>query len=329
MAFESVLSQLDQNVSIGGAQARYEASPSAKALPNPLLVDEEIAYYKETFSKLKFEYLEQETRDRFLRYVLLKELYDVQPQDFDAITASNETLKASLKSLKEEINSTVAVNEGLLEEVMELHRVYEKRSSEVFGYIKESEQIDAQLDSLINGNKDDQVLLNLQKAVRDSSVGDLNQFMELSQSVLEQEANRFETVSKDVKSKEQELEQKKQHIQWLEEKLALLELQLAKIKDKNVEDDENRLLAQKLKTKYDILSRLSGLDLDLSRSGQRFLLTVQGVKFLLDEDFHVLEVNDSRTGFRRWIEEVNGSGNEQARMQKLGSLLGKFQQGLS
>lgn len=328
MAYENVLSQLDSSISIDGAKAQYESSLSAKALPNPLLIDEETAYFKQTFSKLKFEYLEQETRDRFLRYILLKELYDVPAQDFEAISASNDTLKTSLKALKEDINSAVAVNEELLEEVLQLNAVHERKSTEVFGFIEEADQIGAQLESLINGSKDDQVLLNLQKAVRDSNVGDLDQFMKQSESVLEKEAANLMAISEEVASKEQEADLKKQRIERLEEQLAQLQQELTKSQNKNIEDDENRLLAQKLKDDYDLLARLSGLQIELLHQGQQYVLKTKGVVMLLDSDFHIVEVNGSRTNFRRWIGEVNGDDNKQARMQKLRPVLEKIQEEL-
>ncbi|ODV97979.1 hypothetical protein PACTADRAFT_78397 [Pachysolen tannophilus NRRL Y-2460] len=78
---------------------------------NPRLVDELIKSKKELYSKLKFQYLEQETKEKFLRLLIDNKPAYVEENDLKMIQDENFKLKQDLKAKK-------LVNENLLGELI-------------------------------------------------------------------------------------------------------------------------------------------------------------------------------------------------------------------
>lgn len=110
-------------------------------LEQPSLVGEEINYQKERLSKLKFQYLEQETKEKFLRYIVEKPDLVVNKEDVSQLEQNNVTVKAYLKTLKETTNARLTDIDRLTDEISNLKEIYDSEYNEITSLLQENEEI--------------------------------------------------------------------------------------------------------------------------------------------------------------------------------------------
>lgn len=96
------------------------SSSSVDATPASLEAD--LAHYKELFAKLRFSYVEQVTKEKFIRAIVGEPPLIVTPQENVELEKQNAAAKAQLKALKMEVADTV---EELESKGRELSRRYE------------------------------------------------------------------------------------------------------------------------------------------------------------------------------------------------------------
>lgn len=96
------------------------SSSSVDATPASLEAD--LAHYKELFAKLRFSYVEQVTKEKFIRAIVGEPPLIVTPQENVELEKQNAAAKAQLKALKMEVADTV---EELESKGRELSRKYE------------------------------------------------------------------------------------------------------------------------------------------------------------------------------------------------------------
>ncbi|PVH73355.1 hypothetical protein DL98DRAFT_659519 [Cadophora sp. DSE1049] len=76
--------------------------------PTPASLEADLAHYKELFSKLRFSYLEQVTKEKFIRAIVGDPPLVVEHQENVELEASLAVSKAALKSQKSEVAELVA-----------------------------------------------------------------------------------------------------------------------------------------------------------------------------------------------------------------------------
>lgn len=91
-----------------GAARTSDVSSASLDAPTPASLDADLAHYKELFSKLRFSYVEQVTKEKFIRAIVGDPPLIVTPQEIADLEASNAAAKATLKSLKTEVNGMVS-----------------------------------------------------------------------------------------------------------------------------------------------------------------------------------------------------------------------------
>ncbi|KAK3354546.1 hypothetical protein B0H65DRAFT_16880 [Neurospora tetraspora] len=79
------------------------SASSALDAPTPASLEADLAHYKELFAKLRFSYVEQVTKEKFIRAIVGDPPLIVTPQENADLEASNVAAKASLKALKTEV----------------------------------------------------------------------------------------------------------------------------------------------------------------------------------------------------------------------------------
>lgn len=79
------------------------SASSALDAPTPASLEADLAHYKELFAKLRFSYVEQVTKEKFIRAIVGDPPLIVTPQENADLEASNMAAKASLKALKTEV----------------------------------------------------------------------------------------------------------------------------------------------------------------------------------------------------------------------------------
>ncbi|KAK4200268.1 hypothetical protein QBC40DRAFT_339910 [Triangularia verruculosa] len=75
--------------------------------PTPSSLEADLLHYKELFSKLRFSYVEQVTKEKFIRAIVGDPPLIVTPQENAELEDSNKIAKAELKALKNEVADMV------------------------------------------------------------------------------------------------------------------------------------------------------------------------------------------------------------------------------
>jgi chromosome segregation ATPase len=93
----------------------------------PASLEADLAHYRELFSKLRFSYVEQVTKEKFIRAIIADPPEIVTPAENLALERDNAVAKAQLKALKVDVAATV---EQLEERGRELARRWEGVSTQ-------------------------------------------------------------------------------------------------------------------------------------------------------------------------------------------------------
>lgn len=131
---------IDTDISINNSKQEF----SNIGIENPKLINEEISHQKQKFSKLKFQYLEQETRDKFLRIILNNSL-TITKDDIDRIVQENEQVKSKLKGLKNETTSKQEEISTLTGEINELNQEFELENDNYNNAMKQIQQMESEI----------------------------------------------------------------------------------------------------------------------------------------------------------------------------------------
>ncbi|KAK4168574.1 kinetochore protein Sos7 [Cladorrhinum sp. PSN259] len=88
-----------------------DVSTSSLDSPTPSSLEADLLHYKELFAKLRFSYVEQVTKEKFIRAIVGDPPLIVTPQENADLELSNAEAKAALKQLKTEVADIVAALE--------------------------------------------------------------------------------------------------------------------------------------------------------------------------------------------------------------------------
>ncbi|KAH6716108.1 hypothetical protein BKA61DRAFT_654964 [Leptodontidium sp. MPI-SDFR-AT-0119] len=102
---EPVSRQLKQN---GGKERTSDVSTDVFDNPTPASLEADLTHYKELFSKLRFSYLEQVTKEKFIRAIVGDPPLVVEHQENVELEATLAISKAALKAQKTEVADLVA-----------------------------------------------------------------------------------------------------------------------------------------------------------------------------------------------------------------------------
>lgn len=84
------------------------SSTSLEDAPTPASLEADLEHYRELFAKLRFSYVEQVTKEKFIRAIVGDPPLIVTPQENLDLEAQNLEAKAALKALKTDVTETVA-----------------------------------------------------------------------------------------------------------------------------------------------------------------------------------------------------------------------------
>ncbi|KAK3371904.1 hypothetical protein B0H63DRAFT_483224 [Podospora didyma] len=85
-----------------------DASNSSLDTPTPASLEADLAHYRELFAKLRFSYVEQVTKEKFIRAIVGDPPQIVTPQENADLEAENVAAKQALKRLKTEVADMVS-----------------------------------------------------------------------------------------------------------------------------------------------------------------------------------------------------------------------------
>ncbi|KAI1403115.1 hypothetical protein F4819DRAFT_246940 [Hypoxylon fuscum] len=129
-------------------QRTSDISTSSLDATTPSSLEADLTHYRELFAKLRFSYVEQVTKEKFIRAIVGDPPLIVSPQENVDLEKENLESKATLKALKTEVAGMVA---ELEEKAKDLSRKYERvkvetvKLEELPGKIEELENAVAEL----------------------------------------------------------------------------------------------------------------------------------------------------------------------------------------
>jgi DNA repair exonuclease SbcCD ATPase subunit len=88
-------------------QRTSDVSNSSLDAPTPASLEADLTHYRELFAKLRFSYVEQVTKEKFIRAIVGDPPLIVSPQENVELEAQNAEAKAELKALKTEVADMV------------------------------------------------------------------------------------------------------------------------------------------------------------------------------------------------------------------------------
>lgn len=305
-------------------------SISSKRLNDPTLIDEEISYFEQYLSKLKFLYLEQETRDKFLRNLLIESEGDksITDQDLQDINKLNTESKTKLKSLKDEINKHIEKINESSSEVIDLNKSYNQKLNETNQYISEISAMESNLNSIltdIENNEDHLILFNLQKSIiNDEKIIDFNKIIEISNNQLLNDINTFEDLNNQIILKHKENEFKLKFINELNIKLSSLINNQNELLTNDSKNDSSQIFAQLIKQLNELLLNFVTDDKDIkiqiNKIGANYQLLIKNWNVLLDSNLKILnflsvdenQVNlkSNLSSYDKVIKDINKPNNE-------------------
>ncbi|KZF20470.1 hypothetical protein L228DRAFT_263114 [Xylona heveae TC161] len=181
----------------------------------PAGLEVELAHYKELFSKLRFSFVEQLTKEKFLRALLTEPPVLVEPQQ-------NVELEEELKSVKAELKAQKNGVEELLSQIESRGRALAKRYEEIqlqTIQLRELPPHIAQLEESIESLRTEQAPV--------SDNPDLNLSLDASTELLEEREAKLAEVKHQVAALQSMLPRRQREVDRLKAELRPLEEQRA------------------------------------------------------------------------------------------------------
>ncbi|KAL9636567.1 MAG: hypothetical protein Q9164_002740 [Protoblastenia rupestris] len=197
------------------SQRSSDVSSSAFDNPSPASLEADLSHYKELFSKLRFSYLEQVTKEKFLRAIVGDPPQIVEPAENFELEAQLASIKAVLKEQKQYVADMVTELEA---QGRELCRRYETVTLQT-----------KMLDSLpvqIEGMRETLEDLRRQNRAGDEAMSDdpnLNLPLPATQALVEERMVELEELDMQLKSLQQALPRQTRVLEMEERELKVLE----------------------------------------------------------------------------------------------------------
>lgn len=306
MAYLDRLEMVSQDVSLNSAALLYSSTSqnSFTHFPDPTNVKEELSHLQEFSSKLKFQYLEQETRDKFLRLMLMGNDKEVSQTDVDQLLEKNAIEKMGLKKIKTKMYSLIDASEAQAEDVISLNRSFEARNLEVSNTLKEIDNLQEELDMLLSDpdNENHKTLFNLKKIIDTEDIG-LNEAIKIATNALDQDVLVLSKLEDSVERAKLEVKENDLILENLNTKLKKLETSLQDLENKpKSEEEPQQVFAQWLREMNASLEKFIPVTFRFNESAQTLHLASHYLKF--DREFNILACSYQGFG-QTTIQKIN------------------------
>ncbi|EPX74767.1 Bfr1 binding protein [Schizosaccharomyces octosporus yFS286] len=131
-----------------GPQALADTASSSVNEQSGLSTEQELKKYKEFFSQLKFSYIEQGTKERYLRAILDDPPLLVEPEDNEKLESTISELKSRLKQRKDEVELLKKKIISNCNEIAEKYDATLKESKETKALLSDYRILEKELQSL-------------------------------------------------------------------------------------------------------------------------------------------------------------------------------------
>ncbi|ODV80110.1 uncharacterized protein CANTADRAFT_25828 [Suhomyces tanzawaensis NRRL Y-17324] len=254
-----------EDYTLVGSQQEFESSNIT--LQNPKSIDEEIERQKEIFSKLKFIYLEQETRDKFLRKISELTSDEIDKNDVKLIEADCMEKKAEFKTLKNGMNQQLQSLHQVTIDSVDLYEVYQQKKQKTQELIDSVADLEKEIDKIFEEGQlvGDQFLSLAQYASEDTN---LEQVLDLNNQELQREKVQNSQLENELIQRESDLAAQQATIELAVAKLRDLKV-LAQSSQPYATDDKLQKYAKWCKEMNEILVKFTDLqDLNLKCVGE-------------------------------------------------------------
>lgn len=277
---------------------------------NPGCVGDEINSRKELFSKLKFQYLEQVTKEKFLRAILETPPVYIEKGDIDAIQEKNASAKTALKEVKSNVQKKMAEIDEVTREVVLLNEEYEAKYKATDDTLQSLSELQDRLETLVRNQKPSskkaaETIMGLPEELSDR---DLRNVVPSFQRLLELKENMLYQLSNDFNMKNQLQTNQQLHIDKLRAKLESLKTSLKTV-DKSEAPNSQQNFAQWIKEMNEILLKLNGWEhIDVKIKNNEITIASKDTAIVLSEDLRVLNPEDL-VQYRDIVHKINSSSD--------------------
>lgn len=312
--YKKQLDEIDHDISILSSQKDFQSHMNKinETVENPILINDEINFQKENFSKLKFQYLEQETKEKFLRSLFDNPPISIQQEDINKLQEENVHSKQALKALKESMNNKMNDIHEISRVTVELNEEYQNKYNETNKMLDEVIRMEEKINSIIDNQQDEtkeiiKSLIDLSSGMKEK---DLTKIMISASNKSLQDYTTAPQSGNELHLKNQLNENQQQHLQKLQEKLTALKFNLLNVED-NKEPNDNQFYAQWVKEMNEILISLNGLSYIKFEfvDNTNLKLIVNNHNVLLNKNFDILNKNEL-SQFQYLIDNINSNENK-------------------
>lgn len=205
----TILALLNPQYAILNAQTEFEQSQIK--ITNPSLINDEFSHQREIFSKLKFIYLEQETRDKFLRRISeLTTIENIESGDVQLVSEQSLVKKSELKALKNELDEQLIQFKNITQENNDLYKEYETRLEKNNLLLDELSRLDDEVEKALQDSKDYyEIFDNLPgTTAKETSGGDESKISEEIQLMISTKENELQKTLLELDSLTKNVETK-------------------------------------------------------------------------------------------------------------------------
>lgn len=326
MNYQARLEHIHSEILLSQAESIFKSAvdSSSSSLSDPRAINEELAYLKEFCSKLKFQYLEQETRDKFLRLLLIEDTHNVPAEELDRIVQENVELKQVLKQRKTEMENVLEKSEAMAEDVIGLSKSYTSRHKEVDEAIAGVADLQDELDVLLKdpNNENHVTLFNVKRLIDTEDIG-LDQAIEIAETAVLLEKQTLADLETALERANGEPATKNTIIANLQESLARLQALVEQEEQKpKLEIDPDQAYAQWLRDVNSKIEKFVPSHIEIESGASGNVLRVGDTELRLDKKMNIVECSNSSVTSRS-IAEVNFA-EEPRKFWKLSQLLSQI-----
>lgn len=244
----------------GTQQRTSDVSNASLEAPTPASLEADLTHYRELFAKLRFSYVEQVTKEKFIRAIVGDPPLIVSPQENVELEALNVEAKAVLKALKAEVADMV--------------KELERKGTELAGRYEGVKLETAKLEELpekIQGLEEKVERLRTENEGRINAENpELNLPLARTIDLVNQRKKRREELDR-------QLEQLKAQVPRKEKELHRLQAELVPLESKRVTSTSAAKEAKRRKE-----AALGGVEDDLEERGRWYRAAEAGLKQMLE-----------------------------------------------
>ncbi|KAL2269426.1 hypothetical protein VTJ83DRAFT_1610 [Remersonia thermophila] len=209
------------------------SASSLDAGPTPSSLDADLEHYRELFAKLRFSYVEQVTKEKFIRAIVGDPPLIVAAHEIAELEGSNAAAKRALQRRKGEVEGLIRELEGRGRDVAGRYGRVRERLAELEGLPGEVERLEREVAGLRERQRERMEALGLagpsgggggggggKKGDMALPLGKTRELVGERRAELAALERRLEALERQVPSKKKELERAKAEVAALEKKRA-------------------------------------------------------------------------------------------------------------